>query len=244
MNDLLDAVWEHRTDKYAELVFDQHLSTKMEKRIRFGEIDESVRQKPYKLNDLYLANHRFLNFVLQKELCLKLTELLGGHAPMVRGTVNFEWGSQQPKHTDNHYTPSYRRNGMLASWVALDSVNSTNGPLEFFPGSHVIKDYVFQKTGIRANRKPEELEKFNSYIESELDKRNLKPQIFEANAGDVIVWKDRMVHGGRKIEDKAVRRRSIVSHYFRMCDYAPLFWKIGRLHGQGYYYKRRYHSIP
>lgn len=89
--------------------------------------------------------------------------------------------------------PSRVLNGMVASWIALDPVTEWNGPLQYYPGSHKIKPYVFNpehstlQNRIRAIPGPgfdSKMENFREYIQKELNLRKISPVVFYAKPGE------------------------------------------------------------
>lgn len=235
LNDYLNQLWEQRANPDNPLVIDIGLGTDAEQRVLFRDVPDSCRRRSYKLNDAYLISHRIRAASLAPGLSQILAELLGG-APLICNTLNFEFGSCQRFHFDTFYMPPRKTNRMVASWIALDPVDDTNGPLSYYPGSHKIPPYRFS-TG-RLNAVASEMASFDQYIEASLADRALTPAAFHAQPGDVFIWHAQLYHGGSKIRNFNKPRRSLVTHYFRAQDYIDRFWKIKSLGGNRYYYQR------
>ena len=64
-----------------------------------------------------------------------------------------------------------------------------------------------------------EMDDFQEYMQSEIDKRGLKVQQFLPKEGDCLIWHSQLFHGGGKIIDTKLTRKSLVTHYFRNGDY-------------------------
>ena len=221
----LDRLWKERRSAVNPYVIDVFIGTPNERRITFRSAPDDSRRYPYKLNDLFLDNTLIQDTVLDERLVNILRFLLQSD-PVVCNSLTFEHGSQQRLHFDTFFMPPATSNKMLATWIALDPVTSTNGPLSYVPGSHKIAPYRFSNSSTHAV--PDEMPAFDKYIESELSRNNLEPVSLEAEPGDLFIWHAQLYHGGKQIEDPSQTRRSIVTHYFTTIDVSPKHrWDIG-----------------
>ena len=82
----------------------------------------------------------------------------------------------------------------MATWVALEDTHPDAGPLEHYPGSHLIDRFLFSN-GSR-HFIPEEMPKWHAYMDQEVSRRQLEKQRFLAKKGDVFVWSSDLLHGG------------------------------------------------
>lgn len=73
----MDQVWEHRTDKYSNVIMDTHIGTEREERVKMEFAKHNAYNKPHKINDLYLDSQVVRNISLHQKLAPYLTELLG-----------------------------------------------------------------------------------------------------------------------------------------------------------------------
>lgn len=219
INALIDRLWKQRRSLGPEYVIDIFVESPDERRVYFADAPKNARQKPYKLNDLYLSQSDVRDLIVGQELAPILQELLQG-TPMVCNTLNFEFGSQQDYHFDTFYMPSPTPNKMVASWIALEDTTMDNGPLSYYPGSHKIPPYHFSSgSTIIVN---DEMPKFRDYVYGEIKERGLKPATLLANKGDVLIWHSQLFHGGSKIVDPTMTRKSLVTHYFTNEDFPDL----------------------
>ncbi len=219
INALVDRLWKKRSKIASKHVIDIFVETANERRVYLADAPSSARRKPYKLNDLYLSEPEIRELIVGEKVAPILRELLEGF-PMVCNSLNFEFGSQQEFHFDTFYMPSPTPNKMIASWIALEDTSSQNGPLQYYPGSHKIPPYLFSHGTTHAV--PQEMPQFDQYINSELEKRNLKPEVLIANKGDLLIWHSQLFHGGSPILDKRKTRKSLVTHYFTNEDFPEL----------------------
>ncbi len=174
-----------------------------------------VRNESYKLNNLFLMDEAIRSVALSPYLRRVMQALLAAE-PMICNSLNFERGSQQDAHIDSWYMPAPTDDGMVAASISLDTVDDTNGPIFFYPGSHKIPPYRFSDG--RLNLINDEFEACKSYVKSEIEKRNLKLERLSSQPGDVFIWNGQMIHGGSPISDFARTRKSMVVHYWRATD--------------------------
>lgn len=240
INGFIDRLWAQRRELTRPLTIDVGIESSRQRRMLLRDADARDRSRPYKINDLYLEFSIIRDMALDVRLCRVLETLFSG-TPLVCNTLNFEYGSQQADHIDTFYMPSRKPGGMVASWIALDSVTSTNGPLRYWPGSHRIPPYRFSHGA--TNAIAAEMPQFRAFIEGELERRELVPVTLDAEPGDVVIWHSQLLHGGCPIKDSDRTRRSLVTHYFRREDYRHHFWRLRRHRPKGYYYRRRHQPV-
>jgi phytanoyl-CoA hydroxylase len=217
------------------------------KRLMFKDVSPSERNKPYKLNDLYLAYPAIQNTVISGKISVVLEALLDA-PPVVCNSLTFEYGSQQPDHFDTWYMPSRVQNGMVASWIAIDPVTDTNGPLRYYPGSHKIKPFAMNPDGITLQQRilstkdEAKMPLFREYISQELMKHEIsKPVVFHAEPGDLLIWHSQLFHGGMPILDNFnTTRKSLVTHYHSTKDYVKGSHELVRVQpGTGFYRRKQ-----
>ncbi len=106
---------------------------------------------------------------------------------------------------------------MVAAWVALEDIDPDAGPLQYYPGSNNIPPYLFSHG--KLNWVPEEMDGFTEYMDRKVAELGLSPKTYCPKKGDVLIWHPLLLHGGGKIKNPLLTRRSIVSHYFAAADY-------------------------
>lgn len=216
VNQLINGLWDKRKKLDANYVIDVFVETDQERRVYLADAPHEARNKPYKLNDLYLSQSEVRSMVAGESMAPILGELLQG-LPMICNSLNFEFGSQQDYHFDTFYMPSPTPNKMVASWIALEDTTTENGPLSYYPGSHKIPAYHFSNGSTIIVE--DEMPAFNEYIYGEIEKRGLKSEILLAEKGDVLIWHSQLFHGGSPIADISKTRKSLVTHYFTHEDF-------------------------
>lgn len=175
------------------------------------------------LRDLSL-NNKVLNFI----------NLLYQRKPVPFQTITFNYGSNQPLHSDLLHFSSMPQRWMTACWIALEDMDENNGTLSYVPESHKLPIFEFYDLKIKA---PTFGEQFESYAEYEeflrqlVESKKLKTETLQCKRGHALIWASNLLHGGIEIKDTSRSRYSHVTHYyFEGCDkyYSPLFsesWK-------------------
>ncbi len=240
INATVDRLWQDREFLLPKIVIDTHIQSGQSFRQLLKYTSLESRQHPYKLNDIYLEESSVRDIILNTALCRYLAALLNG-TPLVFNSLNFEYGSSQNNHRDTLFMPPRVANKMVVSWIALEDVTQANGPVCYYPGSHKIPPFRFSDG--RQNAVQSELPEFDSYMKQALLEREIKPVVFEAKAGDVLIWHCELFHGGSAILDRLATRKSLVTHYYRKQDYRHRFWQIKRQHAEGCYLKRPHQAI-
>ncbi len=170
INAHIELLWQHRKELNCPVTVDEYIGTDRKKRSLFNQVSESIREQPYKINDLYLASAEIRDLVLNPEIAQMLSALMYAGDPMICSSLYFEKGSQQEKHFDTFFMAPLIRDRMLATWIALEDVTEENGPLFYYPGSHRIAPYRFENG--RFNLNPSEKSDCYEYIDAELEKGN------------------------------------------------------------------------
>lgn len=169
-----------------------------------------------------------------KDLSLNKTildrlRLLYASEPLPFQTITFNYGSNQPLHSDVIHFHTMPHRWLAASWVALEDMDETNGTLVYVPASHKLPIFDFYDLKIKA---PEYGKQFDSYAEYEnfiqqlVDSRELEVKPLVCKAGQALIWSANLIHGGMEIKDKNRSRYSQVTHYyFEGCDkyFSPMF---------------------
>ena len=182
---------------------------------RLADIPPGSRSQVYKLNNLFALEPEIRRIALKPTLKAIMTELLEGE-PLICNSLNFERGSQQPFHIDSWYMPPPVDNRMVAASIALEDVDSENGPICYYPGSQLIPAYRFSNGGL--NEVPAEAPACRAYLDQQIAERGLQPVEVRAKKGDIFLWHGQLLHGGAPIRNFNRTRNSLVVHYWRAQD--------------------------
>jgi hypothetical protein len=156
-----------------------------------------------------------------------LTELYGRQAFPFQ-TLNFPVGTQQHFHSDSVHFSSCPERFMAGVWVALEDIDSDNGPLIYYPGSHALPIYTNEHIGVNPDtQSADPYSHYGLYLsawEALVDALDLKPVEFHAKKGQALIWAANLLHGGAAQKDVKRTRYSQVTHYYfeDCCYYTPL----------------------
>jgi hypothetical protein len=143
---------------------------------------------------------------------LAALEALYGRAPRPFQTLNFNWGTEQAVHSDSIHFNSEPFGLMCGVWLALEDIGPDQGPLVYYPGSQDLPEMNFEDFGLAPS--------YDNYPEYEIrlrrfiDERRLQPAYAEIRRGQALIWSANLLHGGSPHRDRALTRRSQVTHYY------------------------------
>jgi phytanoyl-CoA hydroxylase len=147
------------------------------------------------------------------ELLRLVILILGCYAPPTY-TLNFVRGSEQPLHQDTAAFHVMPPNFLVGAWIACEDISPLAGPLAFYPKSH--REPLFSKfdnypqTNFRTARRGV-MDDYKAHV-IELSK-SYERCLFIARKGDVIFLHGMTIHGGSKIINPLLTRRSYVIHF-------------------------------
>jgi len=150
------------------------------------------------------------------ELNNVLKVLLGKNVKLFQ-SINFLKGSEQKAHSDSFHMTTFPFGNLITVWVALEDINEESGPLEYYPESHKLP-YVLNKEikniGTKYKLGKKSYGDYESFIEDLLQKGGFEKKTFTAKKGDVLIWHANLLHGGAKVINEKLTRKSMVFHYF------------------------------
>jgi ectoine hydroxylase-related dioxygenase (phytanoyl-CoA dioxygenase family) len=159
---------------------------------------------------------------------LRLLAAVYERPPVCFQSMSFRHGSQQPIHADTAYLPLSRDPlALLASWTALQDVESGSGELIYYEGSHKIPEFLFGGRSKAVADGPDQHAEFLAYLQTECDRRGLVRRTFKPRKGDVLVWAADLAHGGAKVVRPELLRRSFVCHFMPLGT-RPTFYDASR----------------
>jgi hypothetical protein len=159
---------------------------------------------------------------------IKLLSDLYGRPAFPFQTLNFPVGTQQHFHSDSVHFSSYPERFMAGVWVAFEDIDSDNGPLVYYPGSHALPVLTNEHIGINPDtRAPNQYGHYPAYVrawEALVAALDLKPLEFHAKKGQALIWAANLLHGGAAQKSMNRTRYSQVTHYFfeNCCYYTPM----------------------
>ncbi len=150
------------------------------------------------------------------DLLAILSELMEGNAELFQ-SINFITGSEQHTHSDSVHMTTFPLGGLLGVWIALEDIEEDNGPLHYYPKSHLLPYYLNADYGNEGNKLllgPKDYTEYEKMIESKVKELSLQKKIFTAKKGDLLIWHANLLHGGEPHHNKSKTRKSMVLHYY------------------------------
>lgn len=132
-------------------------------------------------------------------------------------SINFFKGSEQKAHSDSIHMTTFPPGYLIAAWIALEDVDSTNGPLFYLSGSHKLPYLLndnYEHGGGKLLLGSEAYEKYEIHLADEIKRSIYSEKEFHAKKGDVLIWHANLLHGGKAITDDARTRKSMVVHFY------------------------------
>jgi hypothetical protein len=144
-----------------------------------------------RIQDAWRESDDVKSIACNPNLLALLSELYGRRAFPFQ-TLNFPVGTQQHYHSDSVHFSSHPERFMAGVWVALEDIDSSNGPLIYYPGSHKLPVFTNEHIGVNPTwGTPNPYQHYPRYelawkeIVAALD---LKPVEFHAKKGQALIW--------------------------------------------------------
>ena len=168
----------------------------------------------------HLYDPYVLDLLIHPRLHKPLTDCFRGEPEGIQ-TMHFYEGSEHPMHQDQYYLPD-----CMSAWMAMVRVDANNGPLIVQPGSN--RGRLITKSDVPMALLPGEtyeLQQHNRYfpaVKQVFDENGTDAVQVMVNAGDVILFDGKLIHGGAEILEPGRRRHALACHYI---PYASENWE-------------------
>ena len=174
----------------------------------YNKYPRIVEAWKYSANVAKLANNSKLK---------KILKFLYKSKPLPFSTINFIGGTEQPFHSDYIHFGSLPHKYLVGAWVALENTNKYNGALKVVPGSHKFPliDYqdLKQKKPLNIIQLEKNYRVYENFIKKLIKVKKLKYKELYLKKGEVILWAANLLHGGSKVKNKNLTRKSQVIHF-------------------------------
>ncbi|MFZ3323479.1 MAG: phytanoyl-CoA dioxygenase family protein [Usitatibacter sp.] len=143
-------------------------------------------------------------------------------------SMSMRKGSEESLHIDTGPLTLTEPMGLAASWVALEDVRKGSGEFQFVPGSHSLPEVLNRGVSKGHNG---DMAAYHDVLQTTLrqcEARGLKTEYFMAKKGDVLMWHADLMHGGAKIDDPRLTRKSFICHYMPF-GAMPTFYDFSQL---------------
>lgn len=148
---------------------------------------------------------------------MKILRLLLGDEAVLFQSINFLKGSEQETHSDSIHMTTYPLGRLIAAWVALEDIDESNGPLHYYPKSHLLPYYLNSDYSNEGNKwliGDKSYDEYEKMIQDKIRESGLEKKTFAARKGDILIWHANLFHGGDPHTDRNRTRKSMVLHYF------------------------------
>jgi phytanoyl-CoA hydroxylase len=192
---------------------------KQKARVSLRDFDEG-RHHGHRIADLHSHSRTALDLYLNPTI-FRMVELIFDQRAIATQSLYFQFGSEQKLHRDPMFVTTKPASHLLASWIALEDVSAACGPLLYVPGSHRMPWYEFADDEIVMRKKDaaQKRQVWNRYRDEQVDRMGLEPAAFTCKRGDVFIWHAGLLHGGKRVQNKGLTRKSFVVHYSTAANY-------------------------
>jgi len=132
-----------------------------------------------------------------------------GEDPKLVQTMYFEGNSATWAHQDTYYLDSEHIGSMVAAWFALEDIHPGAGRFFVYPRSHLID--------VRKNGGDFDIafhhERYKALIVEIIKRKGLALRAPALEAGDVLFWSAKTVHGSLGTLQTQRTRQSLTAHY-------------------------------
>ena len=154
---------------------------------------------------------------------LSILRLLYQREPIPFQTLNFPKGTEQGTHSDSIHFHCVPTGFMCGVWVALEDIDSNNGPLHYYPGSHKLPHFDLSILGFSGSFQQHTYEHYliyEDFVQALINNYGLEKVEICLRKGQALIWAANLLHGGSPILDRTRSRHSQVTHfYFSSCMY-------------------------
>jgi phytanoyl-CoA hydroxylase len=145
-----------------------------------------------------------------------LGQVTGFNSFELMQTMLFDQNTETPAHQDWYYLDSVPSGNLIAAWIALEDIDERAGRFYVLPGSH-LEDFGADVSG-RTH------EQWLALVRAHVEAHRKEISAPALQAGDVLFWNSRTVHGSLPTRDAAFSRKSLTAHYLPSgFDFGNLF---------------------
>jgi len=195
---------------------------------RYSEEYRNDTTRPARIQDLWMQVDEVRQLAVDSRVLQVLKQLFGRRA-LAFQTLNFPVGTSQLVHSDTIHFNSIPSGYMAGVWVALEDIDENNGPLIYYPGSHLLHEFTMQDFGLGTGY--DHYKAYEQAIQRVIADRNLQPEYGIIRKGQALIWHANLLHGGAPRKDPSRTRHSQVTHYyFEGCRYyTPMLSSTDRI---------------
>jgi phytanoyl-CoA hydroxylase len=190
-------------------------------------LSRSLYDRVAKVSDLHYYFPRATGIVFPP-VVLRFLAQIYERPPVVFQSMSMRKGSEESLHIDTGPLTLTEPLGLAASWVALEDVKEGSGEFQFVPGSHALPEIL--NNGVSKGHNGD-MGAYHQVLQStlrECEARGLKTEYFMAKKGDVLIWHADLMHGGAKIANPDLTRKSLICHHMPL-GAMPTFYDFSKV---------------
>lgn len=160
-----------------------------------------------------------LSVITHLNLQTAVRSLFGEPGKLVQ-SMYFEGNPATPPHQDTYYLDASQIGRMVAAWIAVEDIAPGAGRFYIYPGSHRLP----AETDMDAVLNPE-----RSYarILKLIADNHFECRAPALNAGDVLLWSAKTIHGSLDTTQPERSRSSFTSHFIpQSCDFVQWHTRV------------------
>lgn len=146
--------------------------------------------------------------ILASDALFEATECLLGEQAGLAQSMYFEGNPATWAHQDCYYLDSADQGRLVGAWIALEDIDAKAGRFYVYPESHKIDTL----------RNAQEMEiayhhdRYKQHVLDLIESKGLKKKVPALQAGDVLFWNSRTIHGAEEAKDHRYSRNSLTAH--------------------------------
>ena len=146
---------------------------------------------------------------------LKILRAMYQLEPIPFQTMNFRIGNPQRIHSDAIHLQTMPKGFLCAVWIALEDVDSENGPLFAYPKSHRFPMLDLHELGLGSRTESiHNYRRYQTFLEQLVEDEGLQRTTFQVKNGTAIIWAANFLHGVSPEMDGSRSRHSQITHYY------------------------------
>ena len=192
--------------------------------------DNCAMKNDNRIQDAWRFDNRIKSFATDQAILKLLKHLYGGKKVKPFQTLNFRNGTQQPVHSDSIHFNSEPFGMMCGVWLALEDIDSDQGPLVYYPESHKYPEMNYKELGLEP--KGGDFKEYSEAIKNFTDQEQLVPAYATLKQGQALIWSANLLHGGSIRENDKTRLSQVTHYYVANCKY----WRPSQSYSERCYF--------
>jgi len=173
-----------------------------------------ITGRHYSVHDFHNLSTAALTIATHSAYAKVLKTILNAH-PILMQSQMFLYGSSKGAHCDFPYYLLRKPLHSATVWVAGESVTAASGALYLYPQSQHLPPYEFPNHNVLWIQGEDlaEIDRYHWGLTAQCEAFGIEKQLFTAEAGDVLLFNSRLIHGALPPANPTLTRRSFVFHF-------------------------------